>query len=155
MTKAQKKALRFAYKLMNGDYDGDYMPFVHRTYRIASMKWLGMWIEPDRSPMRPYLNEETFTSLVMQGYMDCREFMPGPMWLYRISRKGCAKIGKEWPIEPIYRIAPGKSPNRHLTRNLTRYRWRKRDNHDIGEAMPQGQRFGPAKQKPAFKGRNN
>lgn len=88
MSKAQKKALRFAYRLMRGDYKGLYMPFVS-----------GYWIEPDRAQDRPYLNEETFAALELRGYLECQPFMHGDtIYLYRLSREGCDIMGWDWPL---------------------------------------------------------
>src|SRR5262245_18971461 len=91
MTKTQRKALRFAFKLMRGDYRDDILPYVS-----------GYWIEPDRDPERPYLDEATFTTLTMLGYFECRAFISREIvWMYRIARAGCEMIWKEYPLRLI------------------------------------------------------
>ncbi len=91
MTKSQRKALRFALKLMRGDYRNEMLPYVS-----------GYWIQPDRDPERPYLDETTFTDLEMLGYVECRAFISRQIvWMYRISRAGCDAIGREYPLRLI------------------------------------------------------
>jgi hypothetical protein len=111
MTKTQRKALRFAFKLMRGDYRNDIIPYVS-----------GYWIQPDRDPERPYLDEATFTELTMLGYFECRAFISRELvWMYRIAREGCEAIGVEYPLRLIIgkdmlrRRLNGK-PNGHLRR---------------------------------------
>jgi hypothetical protein len=88
MTKSQKKALRFAYRLMRGDYAGLYFPFT-----------IGYWIEPDHDPNRPYLDESVLTDLVMRGYMECQTFERNrEVYLYRITPEGCASMGWRYPL---------------------------------------------------------
>jgi hypothetical protein len=106
MSKSQKKALRFAYKLLCGDYRGEWIPYASPTIpydlRNGGEEMIAPWIEPDRDKARPYLNEETFMALVMNGYFETQCFMPDEVWLYRISRDGCAKLGWAWPTHARY-----------------------------------------------------
>lgn len=88
MTKSQKKALRFAYRLMCGDLNEQFLPYTS-----------GAWIEPDHDPLRPYLDETIFSALTMRGYMDCQTFKRDRVvYLYRITPAGCAVLGCPWPI---------------------------------------------------------
>lgn len=112
MTKSQRKALRFAFKLMRGDFRNEMLPYVS-----------GYWILPDRDPDRPYLDEATFTDLMMLGYVECRAFLSRELtWMYRISREGCDAMGWEYPLrlvigkEMLRRRLNGASSNGHLRR---------------------------------------
>lgn len=108
LTKAQRKALRFAYKLMRGDYQHDYFAFVYLTVSYTSDGSLSQrqeWIEPDRADSKPYLSEDTLVALEMQGYMEAREFSDGT-WRYRLTRAGCMALGWDWPLEPPYAEIP-------------------------------------------------
>ena len=71
LSKHERKALRFAYDLMRGAYT-TYLPYVYGLIlRYEDGKMLvrpGYWIEPDRDPDRPYLNEIIFTHLMVRGY---------------------------------------------------------------------------------------
>jgi hypothetical protein len=88
MTKAQKKALRFAYRLLRGDFKDNYWIYTHKG-----------WIEPDCAPDKPYLDEQIFVSLVMRGYLECTSFrFRNVVYLYRITPEGCTAIGREWPL---------------------------------------------------------
>jgi hypothetical protein len=104
LSKYERKALRFAYDLMRGNHSG-YVPYVHGLilrYENGKIHLLpGYWIEPDRDPDRPYLNEVTFTQLTVRGFLECQQFLPGlpgPLWLYRLTRAGCAAMGWDWPL---------------------------------------------------------
>ncbi|MFN8373838.1 MAG: hypothetical protein U0694_13300 [Anaerolineae bacterium] len=111
MTRSQRKALRFAFKLMRGDYRNEMLPYVS-----------GFWIYPDRDPERPYLDEATFTDLMMLGYVECRAFLGKEMqWMYRISREGCVAMGWDYPLRLIIgkemlRRRLNSKPNGHLRR---------------------------------------
>jgi hypothetical protein len=108
MTELQKKALRFAYQLLSRAYKSDFLPYVS----------IGGWIEPDRAPDKPYLNEDNLMALVMLGYFECKAFMRADkVWLYRISREGCAVMGWEYPLRLIH--TNGSRPS-HLPPNHTR-----------------------------------
>ncbi len=88
MNRSQKQALRFAYRLARGDYRAQ--PLIYT--------W-GDWFEPDRSPERPYLSENTLAALAMRGYLECQLFWLDDMaWLYRISRQGCERMGWAYPL---------------------------------------------------------
>lgn len=88
MTKSQKKALRFAYRLMCGDFNEHFLTYTS-----------GSWIEPDHDPLRPYLDENVLTELTIRGYMDCQTFKRDRVvYLYRITPEGCAAMGWLWPI---------------------------------------------------------
>jgi hypothetical protein len=101
MNRTQRKALRFAFKLMRGDFRNELLPYVS-----------GYWIEPDRDPERPYLNEAIFVDLTMRGYMECRAFISREVvWMYRLSREGSEVLGLEYPL----RLVIGKEVlRRHL-----------------------------------------
>jgi len=76
MTRSQRKALRFAYRLLRGDFASRYLPYTS-----------GHWIEPDHASDRPYLNEEILTALVVRGFMECDSFFRSEtVYLYRITR---------------------------------------------------------------------
>jgi hypothetical protein len=106
MHKSHKKALRFAYDLLCGHYRGQVLSYVYSTVprdlRGDAEFSPAPWIEPDRDATRAYLNEGVFTTLVMNGYFECQPFLPGPVWLYRLSRDGCAKMGWTWPTHLVY-----------------------------------------------------
>lgn len=88
MKKVHKKALRFAYRLMRGDYRGHYLPYAS-----------GHWIEPDRAPDRPYLSEDVFVELLMQDYFECIPILrPDTIYIYRITRAGCEVMGWDYPL---------------------------------------------------------
>lgn len=105
LPKDQRKALRFAYSLMRGEYNRAYLPYVHGIIlRRTNGKLIlrpGYWIEPDQDPERTYLNETIFTHLTMSGYFECQQFLPGPKWLYRLTRDGCAMMGWKWPFDTL------------------------------------------------------
>jgi hypothetical protein len=121
LSKAQRKALRFSYKLLCGDYDNQYLPYVYGSLRYdADGKPVQRkeWIEPDRTNgSRSYLNEDTFSVLEMRGYMEAQQFMPDGVWLYRLTRDGCMAMGWEWPLHPPY-----AGSRRKLLRILARSR---------------------------------
>lgn len=96
MTRDQKAALRFAYNLLHRNITD--LPGVHLT--SAATSTAGLWLEPDRHPEHHYLNEAVFTTLVMRGLMECRQFPPDSLWLYRITPEGCTAIGKVYPGVP-------------------------------------------------------
>ena len=108
MTKSQKKALRFAYRLMCGDFNRQFLTYTS-----------GSWIEPDHDPLRPYLDESVFSDLAMRGYLECQTFLRDrTVYLYRITPEGCAVMGWLWPAlrqqkrHPSFFDAPGRS--RHV-----------------------------------------
>lgn len=109
MTKAQKAALRFAYDVLRGRYKNKTLSGIHV---IASSDHTGevYWLEPDKDSERDYLNEALFASLVVRGYMECKEFPPNKLWLYRITPEGCTAIGRLYPGTP-------QTPQ-HLPRNF-------------------------------------
>lgn len=141
MTSLQKRALRFAYRLLRGDYKDEYLPYVHRSVPRSYAIQQGLWIEPDQDPERPFLNEDTFTALVMRGYFERAPFDPtqqrttqsvlesdaDPIWLYRLTRQGCVLLGWDWPLEPKYKLAPGRKPNRAMVRYLSAHQQQNRD----------------------------
>lgn len=106
LSKAQRKALRFSYKLLCGDYENEYLPYVYETLTHDSAGDIVRrqeWIEPDRAnPGRSFLNEDTFAALEMRGYMEAKQFMPDGKWLYRLTRDGARAMGWEWPLRPPY-----------------------------------------------------
>ena len=106
LPKDQRKALRFAYDLICGEAHS-YIPYVHGIIlqRINGKLLLrsGAWIEPDQDSEKPYLNENTFTRLTMRAYFECRQFLPGPKWLYRLTKDGCSAMGWKWPHDNIQR----------------------------------------------------
>jgi hypothetical protein len=88
MKKAHKKALKFAYHLMSGEFAGRYLPYV-----------VGHWIEPDRAPNRSYLNEEIFVELLMRDYFESISTLRSDkVYLYRITRAGCEAMGWDYPL---------------------------------------------------------
>jgi hypothetical protein len=112
MNRTQRKALRFAFKLMRGDFRNELLPYVS-----------GYWIEPDRDPERPYLDEATFVDLTMRGCLECRAFIHREVvWMYRLSREGCEALGLEYPLrlligkEVLRRRLNGVPHNGHLRR---------------------------------------
>ncbi|NWF69070.1 MAG: hypothetical protein HXY40_08290 [Chloroflexi bacterium] len=91
MTPTQRKALRFAYQLMRGDFRQHYLPYTS-----------GHWFLPDKDPAKPYLDEANLSALHMSGWLECRAFLRSDMqWLYRITREGCAVLGVDWPLRLI------------------------------------------------------
>lgn len=110
LSKHERKALRFAYKLMRGDYQQQYLWYVHTTFAYGgdgSLTPRQEWIEPDAAEHKPYLSEDTLAALELQGYMECRQF-PDGRWLYRLTREGCMVLGWDWPLEPPYAEIPRK-----------------------------------------------
>lgn len=107
LPKEQRKALRFAYEIMRGEINTIFVPYVHGIIlqRINGKLLLrsGAWIEPDQDPEKPYLNESIFTRLTMHGHFECQQFLPGPKWLYRITRDGCLAMGWKWPLDNRHR----------------------------------------------------
>lgn len=106
LPKDQRKALRFAYELMRGEHNSNYLPFVHGIIlRRTNGKLLlrsACWMEPDQDDERPYLNETVFTHLTMNGYFECQQFLPGPKWLYRLTREGTSIMGWKWPLDSLH-----------------------------------------------------
>lgn len=100
LRKAERKALRFAYDLICGA-SSSYFAYTHGlVLRSLAGKWTfrhAGWIEPDRDPTRPYLNEAVFTRLLMARYFECDYFASSGLWLYRLSREGCRAMGWDWP----------------------------------------------------------
>jgi hypothetical protein len=126
MTKSQKKALRFAYRLMCGDYTGQFLIYT-----------AGYWIEPDHDPTRPYLDENVFMELVMRGYMECQTFeRDRTVYLYRITPEGCAAMGWTYPFHKNLRRHNGFHPYF--------------DGHRRGRHVP----FPPHRHPPVFGGRS-
>ena len=130
MTRSQRKTLRFALKLMRGDYRNEMLPYVS-----------GYWIEPDRDPERSYLDEATFTELMMMGFLECRVFLNRQMrWMYRITREGCEAIGLDYPLRLIIgkemlrrRLGYSRPYSQHLRRFPLppRQKHPKFDNHNF------------------------
>ncbi|MBC7871817.1 MAG: hypothetical protein H7Y09_13320 [Chitinophagaceae bacterium] len=124
MPKSQKKALRFAYDLLCGRYRGKVPFYVHATVprdlRGQAEESPAPWIEPDFDARRPYLNEAVFTALVMKGYFECQVFEPGTVWLYRLSRDGCAKLGWKWPTHARYPLTERDERNAQLSQMIRR-----------------------------------
>ncbi|MBC8172229.1 MAG: hypothetical protein H7X77_11170 [Anaerolineae bacterium] len=108
MTRDQKAALRFAYNLLH-NLTPD-LPGVHVTNAATSTA--GLWLEPDRHPEHTYLNEAVFSTLVVRGLMECRQFPPDALWLYRITPEGCTAIGKVYPGIPPSPQPPLKTMRR-------------------------------------------
>lgn len=112
MNKAYKKALRFAYDLLKGRYPNGQLQYVYPSVpadlRGDAPYSPAPWIEPDRDPQRPYLNEAVLAALVMRGYLETQAFEhisgQGPVWLYRLTADGCAKLGWDWPKHSTYPI---------------------------------------------------
>lgn len=122
MTRSQKKALRFAYALLRGDHDNDFLPYVHAVMHRYQSKRRGEWIEPDRDPKRPYLNEAVLSALALRGYFTCEEIEG--KWLYRLTKRGCEAMGWDWPLTPNYTVTINRRPNRRITQNLTPFQGR-------------------------------
>jgi hypothetical protein len=131
MNKTHKRALRFAYDLLRGEYRG--LPYIRASIPIDLRLSPGQdavdlarmpWIEPDQDPERPYLNEAVFTELALRGWMECAAFPNfglsislraepalrvnghghnDRVWLYRITPVGCAVMGWDWPTHSPYR----------------------------------------------------
>ncbi len=102
LSKTQRKALIFAHDLMRGRIEGSsFLPYVRGTTlplsdgRVWHLR--RHWIEPDRDPLRPYLSEDIFSTLVMGGCMEERLATPDHVWVYRITRDGCDAIGRVYP----------------------------------------------------------
>lgn len=127
MNKTSKKALRFAYDLLSGRYRTAGLPYVYasvpRDLRGEAADSPAPWIEPDRDPERPYLNEEVLAALVMRGYLETQRFErtngSGPVWLYRLSPDGCAKLGWAWPLHSVYPLTLTLERKQHLAALLT------------------------------------
>jgi len=104
LSKPQRKALNFAHDLMSGYADAGFLPYVRgTTYRAPDgITWRNHrhWIEPDKDVSRPFLNEDIFSILEMDGYMEMRAVQPDSIWIYRISRDGCEAIGRDYPLYP-------------------------------------------------------
>jgi hypothetical protein len=103
MTKAQKAALRFAFDLLSGRLNNQ-LQTIPGIFVIADpgafTHPIGLWIKPDSDPARDFLNEAIFSDLVVRGCMECRNFEPDNLWLYRITPEGCTAIGKMYPGLP-------------------------------------------------------
>lgn len=130
LPKSHRRALRFAYELMLGEHIS-YLPYVHgivlrRTNR--GLKLLpGYWIEPDKDPERAYLNETTFAQLTMHDYFECQQFLPGPLWLYKLTREGCAAMGWEWPLNHVRNLNGHSTPQ---AKYLQQQEFRKRQQYN-------------------------
>jgi hypothetical protein len=100
MTKSQKRALRFAYRLMRGDFNEQLLTFTS-----------GNWIEPDRDISRPYLDESVFTELLMRGYLECQMVeRERTVYLYKITPEGCAAMGRSYPLNKNLRSRSTQHP---------------------------------------------
>lgn len=107
MTRSQKAALRFAYDVLCGRYKNQ--AIMGMRVIATNVQYSGLWLEPDKDPERDYLNEALFATLVVSGYLECREFPPNKLWLYRITPEGCTAIGKVYPgIPPNPQTLPRK-----------------------------------------------
>jgi hypothetical protein len=103
LSKAQRKALRFAYSLMRGCVaNSESLMYVRgRALHTPDGKvhlYHRHWIEPDRAEDRPYLNEDVLVSLEVMGYMETLPVTRQPIWLYRITRDGCDALGVDYPL---------------------------------------------------------
>ncbi|NDJ59508.1 MAG: hypothetical protein GYB67_00195 [Chloroflexi bacterium] len=107
LTKAQRKALRFAYKLRRGDYRSLYLSYIYGGLNGQDGRH---WIEPDRASRgRAYLNEATFAALEMDGYLESRLVYNRTIWLYRITQRGAKALGWEW--SRAWELATNASPD--------------------------------------------
>jgi hypothetical protein len=100
LAKPERKAIRFAYDLMCGKLN-TYFTFTHGIVLYHHNETWNLrpagWIEPDQDPERAYLNENTFTHLLILEYFECEYFTSYSKWLYRLSREGCRIMGWSWP----------------------------------------------------------
>lgn len=120
MTKNQKKALRFAYELLCGRYKTNRplytYPSIPADARHEPDPSDYHWIEPDRDPDRPYLNEAVFSELVIRGYFEVMTLLPTQKWVYRLSPEGCAALGKAWPLHSDTLKALGRRAANRISR---------------------------------------
>ncbi|GAB4517788.1 MAG: hypothetical protein OHK0046_24710 [Anaerolineae bacterium] len=140
MTKSQKKALRFAYDLLRGEFNHLRLPYVYAPLYRHQFNHQGDWIEPDQDPTRPFLNEATFSALMLKGYFECDVFPANDhadgRWLYRLTKRGCEAMGWDWPLTPPYTVIINRKPNRHMTRNLRPFSGRHRKRARRGASPP-------------------
>lgn len=111
----------FAHDLMRGCVETEYLPFIRgTTYRTPDgMTWQQhrFWIEPDKDPTRPFLNEDVLSALEMHGYMEMRAVAPDSIWIYRVTREGCDAIGRDYPLYPSH-VMDRIRARLHSRRNL-------------------------------------
>jgi hypothetical protein len=134
MTKAQKAALRFAYDLLQGRFNEQLNTLPAIRVIVPSEQTptanSGLWLEPDRDTERDYLNEAICSALVVRGYLECREFPPNRLWLYRITPEGCAALGKMYPGAPgRQQTLPTKFRRQHQRHRIAPQRPDHRDPH--------------------------
>ncbi len=106
MKRAHKRALRFALDVMQGAHQE--LDYIHHAVPENLRRPAGPqrrhWIEPDRDPDRPYLNETFFTDLELRGYLERQRFPTTTLWIYRITPEGCAVLGETYPLYHRYTL---------------------------------------------------
>ncbi len=101
MKSTHRRALKYAYHALRGDFADAPGPALrgeglHDPAHPIS-RFENHWIQPDADPERSYLNEAVCVDLEMRGYFECRMFLPGPVWLYRLTAEGCRAVGLRYP----------------------------------------------------------
>jgi len=124
MKRRHRKALKYAFRALRGDYEQNPGPALRGDGLIDPdrpiSRFANHWLQPDGDPDRPYLDESACVYLEMRGYMECRRFTPGPVWLYRITPEGCLAIGKSYPVKPFLPRHQPRPPFPHVDRDSNR-----------------------------------